>query len=829
VRVLLADCKHALRLYLRTPGSSLIAVIVLAVGMAFVSAFLSLYVDLALKPFPGIEDSSRLVTIGQVDGTRFNGIPIGLVDRMSEEVTALEAVVAIESTGVPLGNDTDPVQVEIISRGFFEGIRPKLAMGRGLDRTDYEADAEPVVVISDRYWQERYEGRPDVVGEIIEFASRQQQRIVVVNGRPQIEQNADGEETTEFRIVGVMAPEMRGVTNDEVDLWAPIERILPIVLGGLTNVQQYRAQLSLRALGRLAPGASAEALVREMTSRYPETTEEFRLNAGYRFDAVGGVVRDINVYRDAYRQLQLFLTGSVLLALVAAANVSLFLLARAPGRRRELAIRLSVGAPMKRLARQLATESALLVIAAAALGLMLSVWLVNFLRGLAFLRQAEWSNVTLFDWRVLSLVGVFLLILALLVSLAPILGLKRLGIAASSRQIAARATPAQRIAGTVQIAIAGTLGGAAIAFAWYLGSMLLGYPGYLAEDRYAVQFNAFFVTQADGRTTVAQLLSNTVDAARQREVIEGVPGVRSITFSSLVPGSQTNVSTRTVPDPADPTQDISIGNGTIDSAYVDVLGLRLLYGRSPEENESGVALVNQSLARLFFGRDDVVGETLEIPSDAGPRTEIVGVLEDLSFIHPAAEVEPILFMKQPPSPFGIRGVIESSLPVAELQRQLQERIDSGELELGPPNLRPLDELRQNLIAPDKARSLLTIGTASLVVLLAAFGFYGTQRYLVTAGRREYAIRASLGAGPKALGRLVFRRGMMLSLPGLVAGALLSFIVVAWLRDDFISREIPPGVVTLGVVVGLAVLLIVASLGPARQARRTQPAPLLRED
>jgi ABC-type lipoprotein release transport system permease subunit len=100
---------------------------------------------------------------------------------------------------------------------------------------------------------------------------------------------------------------------------------------------------------------------------------------------------------------------------------------------------------------------------------------------------------------------------------------------------------------------------------------------------------------------------------------------------------------------------------------------------------------------------------------------------------------------------------------------------------------------------------------------------------VTAGRREYAIRASLGAGPRALGRLVLWRGLSLGLPGLVLGTLLSFLTVAWLRDDFVSRNVLASVVTLAVFVGLVLLLIAASLGPARQARRTQPAPLLRED
>jgi len=189
----------------------------------------------------------------------------------------------------------------------------------------------------------------------------------------------------------------------------------------------------------------------------------------------------------------------------------------------------------------------------------------------------------------------------------------------------------------------------------------------------------------------------------------------------------------------------------------------------------------------------------------------------------------MVFAKLPPSPFGLAGVIESSLPAAELQQQLQGLIDAGEIELGRPFIRPLIDLRANILAPDTARSWLTIGTASLVVLLAGFGFYGTQRYLVMAGRREYAIRASLGAGPKALGRLVLRRGLVLGLPGLVLGGLLAFIVVAWLRDDFVSRDVGPGTVTGVVVLGLVALLLLASLGPARRASRTEPAPLLRED
>jgi ABC-type antimicrobial peptide transport system permease subunit len=134
-----------------------------------------------------------------------------------------------------------------------------------------------------------------------------------------------------------------------------------------------------------------------------------------------------------------------------------------------------------------------------------------------------------------------------------------------------------------------------------------------------------------------------------------------------------------------------------------------------------------------------------------------------------------------------------------------------------------------MLGEDRARGLLTIAAATVALVMVAVGFYGTQQFLVAAGRREYAIRASLGAGPKSLGRLVIRRGLALGIPGFVFGVPLVFIVVSWLRDEFLSREISSLSVALITVVGLMPILLIASLGPARAAKATQPAALLRQE
>lgn len=809
MRGLFADFRHAWRLHVQTPVASLLAIVVLGASISLVSAFVSLYVDLVLKPNQGFEAGNRLVTIAYAEG---QWLPFSIMDRLAEEVTSLEAVVGVGIQSLPIGRDGESVTVEYASQGFHDGIRPKLALGRGFESGEHHPDAEPIVVISHRYWQQRYDSRTDVLGETIGFTSPD----------PAARQ-------TEFRIVGVMAPEMRGVTNrvstlNEIDLWAPFEQVIPLIATSDAAYEQLRAEWYAITLGRLRPGATIDALVGEIGARFPDLVE-----SGVRFAAINGVVTNFEAHRNAVTQLQLFLAASILLALVAAANASLFLLARAPGRQRELSIRMSLGASTTRLTRQLMSETCLLIAAAALLGLLISVWLAGLLRGLALLERAGWSDVTLFDWRVLSLVGVFLLILILLVSLAPILGLRRVGLAASSRVDAARATLMQHLAATLQTAIAGALGGAAIAFFWFLAPIVFGDPGYEIENRHGVLFLPSTLAEPAGAGASESLSSAVIEAARHRAVIESMPGVRGVTFSDVVPHWQQSLERRRVPDPLDSSREIAISYASIDSRFVDVLGLKLLYGRTPADNETGASLVNRSLARRVFGRDNVVGEILDTGDATTAGTEIIGVLEDLSFVHPAAAVEPTLFTNLPPPRFVVRGVIDSPLPTAALQRQLQTLADSGELELGEPQvIRSLRELRDVQLAPDQTRGLLTIAAAGLVLLLTGFGFYGTQHYLVSAGRREYAIRSSLGAGPGSLGRLVLLRGFMLGLPGLVLGAVLAFSAVAWLRDYLLSREISPAIVTVAVTIGLTLLVYVASLGPARRARHTQPAQLLRE-
>lgn len=490
---------------------------------------------------------------------------------------------------------------------------------------------------------------------------------------------------------------------------------------------------------------------------------------------------------------------------------------------------MAVGASTKRLARQLLNEAAVLVAAASVLGLALSIWMAKWLPALPFLRQAQWHELTLLDWRVLTLVALFIVLATLLVSLAPIAGLTRMGIEARSRLVAARATLGQHVAGTAQIAAAGVLGGAAVAFAWYLASVQLAYPGYKTENLYALPY----------AVSIGALEQGLVTTANTRESLLALPGITAVSMAMVAPGIQpptagAGFGTRMVQDAANLERAIRVRTVAVDSQYVSVLGLTVVHGRNLSDGDSGAALVNQTFAREFFGREDVVGEPVpDAVSEAagvyvrGPPTQIVGVVEDFpSFEHPLAATEPIILS----GGFSVYGgviLVESTLPLSSLETMIRETASNLDVSLAGPTV-PLAEARSGMLAPDRARGLLTLCAATIVVLLAAFGFYGTQRYLVMAGRREYAIRAAAGATPAALARLVLARGLRLAIPGALLALPLSIAMVAWLRDFYIPRSISPYAVALVTVVGLLGVAAAASIGPAGVARRTQPAQLLRE-
>ena len=821
---LVSDLRHAFRLYAATPLSSLLALAVLAVALAFVTALFSLWNDLALAPHPGFADSRQVVSIMQDTGESVRALPAELLERMNEEAAAVTGVAGIDqgNRDVVIDGERLSISVERVTREYFPVMRPLLRLGRPLNEYDHNADAEPAVVISHAFWQRHFGGDPDVIG-----------RELLIHGVPVLIHA--GGQTTDLseavhgtRIVGVMAPAMRSTLGgQETDLWVAFEpdeavRQEAMPVSGLATAR-------LTALARLASGAGPAGVAAELNQRYGDAAASTHgLDADARLVAYRGVIDDPAIHREVSRQVALFMAGSLLVLLVAAASTSLFMLSRAPARQRELGIRLTVGAPRRRLARQLVSEAALLVAIAVVVALVLSLWLAVILKDLAFLQDARWRDVAALDWRVLAAMAAAAMALTAIVSLAPVMNLGRLSIVASTRQISARPKPAQRLAGLVQIALSGLLGGAALAFGWH---MFLLHRADIGFDPSGV---LIVVPDVDYRDMFsAQWEDVLAMRSTRREVFETLPGVERVGFAQPVPTVTRMALSMSISRADNPDESLSFTMASIDAEYPRVIGRRLLAGSLPAAEDPTAVLVNETFAQGMWGHTDVVGEVVELRGpmirdiDGDPR--IAGVLADAVYGHPSEAVGAMLYNPAHSNAIMDLVVLRTDRSPSDLRATLEEKIRAGELDFELDWIERLSSRWHSELAADRARLQLTLGSAVLVMVLAGFGFFGTQRYLVSAGRREYAIHAALGATRGKLALLVFRRGLQLGLPGLAIGVLLAFIVTVQLRDSFIDPAVSPLGVSLLTGLVLLALVIASSAGPARQISRVHVSRLLRED
>ncbi len=815
-----ADLRHAVRHYAATPASSMLALVILAVAMSCIASMLTLWTDLSLKPHPGFERSRELVTLDQTDGTRHLWFSLDFVEAVRESSTSLTSIAGVRIWPMPAVLDGRPEQsqVELVTRGFSE-LGPYMAMGRRFDAADHAPGAAPTAILSHRFWQEKFGGRQAVIGEAIHVMPPSFLDPRAAAGQP-------SDSGTAYRIVGILAPRMTGILGTETDLLIPFESAIAAWPGGSDGM---RSSSTLRAIGRPARGASLAAVRAELEADRADYSDLLRDSSG-RMEVRPGVIRDIGAHLQAEGQVLLFLGGSVLLVLLAASNISLFLLSRAPSRKRELAIRVAVGATWKRLALQLGSEAGLLVGFASALGVVVSLWLAAVLRDSPILSAADWRDVSVLDWRVLALVGIATLIVTLLVSVAPILALKRVSIEADTRVVSARAGSGQRVAATIQLAAIGPLAGAALGFAWHLADLVTADHGFDATDVHVATVRAqerMIVAGGEDSETLMRRLRDErertfVERDRRRPIIGSLPGIAGVAFGTGVPGRTVRRDLYIVPTPNSPEDRTSFGIVSAGVMFPELLGMVFVSGRGLESDSSDEILINETLANQVWGTTDVVGELLF------GDVEVVGVVRDIAYGGPSSGLEPLAYRRAVSSSRFDSILLESPLSSTAVARLLQDQIDAGALGIELESVEPLAQIWRRTFAADNARTTITIAAAVIGILIAAFGIYSTQSYLLASGNREYAIHSALGAGPRALGRLVALRTLIMGLPGIVFGSLLCFIAVAWLSADYLSGVVSPAVATIIVTLIAICMVVVASIRPMQRARRTVPGQLLRQ-
>src|SRR5689334_3754933 len=614
MQTLLQDMRYSLRLLMKRPGFTLVAIITLALGIGANTAIFSLVNTVLLRPFPVTRPSElySLSATGKNGALPAFSYPDYVDYRDRNDVLAGLFAARIAPMSLSRNGNNERVWGYLVSGNYFEVLGVNAAQGRAFtDAEDKAKLAAPVAVLSYGCWQRRFGADPNVVGQ-----------DVLINGHS-------------FKIIGVM-PE--GFSGTEMiytpEVWVPMMMQEWIEPGNAWL--DRRATHNIFVTGRLKPGvtpgqaaASLNVLAAQLGKEYPDTDEGVTIQ----LVPPGFILPTI---RGAFISFAAILMATVaLVLLIACTNLASLLLARATERRREIAIRLAMGASRTRLVRQLLTESALLALAGGAMGVVLAVWIINLV--VAFKPPLDVPvNIELhLDWRVLAFSLLVSLLTGILFGLVPALQATNPDLVPTLKdagaQAGARRSRLRSVLVVAQVALSLVLLIAAGLVLRSLSHLQGMSPGFEVDNGLKMSFDIGLqgYDQARGQQFYRQVI----------ERVESVPGVRSATLTDLFPLSIDYSSDGIYVEGEPPVRGADVPNAMVASVglkYFSTMGIPLLAGRdfteADDEKATPVVVVNEAFARQFFPRasslDDVVGKRFSTRGPDGPFRQIAGVARD---------------------------------------------------------------------------------------------------------------------------------------------------------------------------------------------------------
>ena len=797
------DLRYGGRMLKKNPGFTLIAVLTLALGIGANATVFTWLGAVALNPLPGVADPVRLAIF-----EREGGAAISYPDYRDfrDRATTLAGLACGDLQAFSLGAGDRPERVTgmIVSGNYFDVLGVKMALGRGfLPEEDRTPNTHPVVVIGYDLWRRGFGGEPGVIG-----------RAVSLNKMP-------------FTVIGVAPASFNGTMIGLVtDAWVPMmmhDRVVPPSSSGYQN----RGNHWLSGFARLKAGVSlaragaeVEAISRQLAREYPDTNENkphqlFPLSqhgAGKIFTPVLSVV--------------MALTGVLLL--IVCANVANLLLARAAGRRKEIAVRLAVGAGRRRVVRQLLTESSLLALLGGGGGFLVAMWSANALKLLFPPIEHKLIDVAP-GARGLGFAFALSLATTLAFGLAPALQSTRLDLVTTLKD----ETPGGgRRRGLLRNGLVVAQVALSLVLLVCAGLFLRG-----ISRAHSVNpgFNARNVLLAS-----VDLFPNGYDAARGsiffRQVLErlaALPGVRSVSIARRVPLGLEGTSDRSV------TVEGYIANKgdepwayyqSVGPDYFRTLETPLARGREfgPQDDAAAmkVAVVNQTFAERYFPNQDAVGKRVGV---AGGWLTVVGVARDYKAKQLDERPGPYLFLPEyqayrPDMTFLVRTSGDPRLA----QASVLEAIRAVDPTLPVFAVRTLEAAAGAALLAQRTGGVLLGVFGLLALLLAALGVYGVLAYSVSERRREIGIRLALGAPAGAVVKLVIGQGLRLVLIGVAAGLAVALAVTRWLESLLFGvSAVDPLTFTL-IALLLTFVALLACWVPARRAAKTDPMIALRQ-
>jgi putative ABC transport system permease protein len=824
VEALVQDVRFGFRMLRKSPGFTLVAVLTLALGIGATTAIFTVVDRVLLQPL-GYPDPDRIVFMMQTFPQGSSPIiSVPKYEVMKEQTRVLEefCVHDIGNLRVSLTGGDVPEQLRgmHVSADFFRLIGIQLVAGRTFTVDEDVPNGPHLAVIGNGLWRRRFGADPNMVGRSI---------------------NLDNEPYT---VIGVMTPTPSPDFSD-VDLYLPIQ--LDPNTGNQGNY--------LLAGARLKPGVT----IATASAAMKIAAEEYRRKFPNMMDPKQSFAVETtrNVMVSGVRESLLILLGAVgFVLLITCANVANLLLARASLRKREISIRVALGAGRGRIVRQVLTESMLLSLAGGALGLYLGYFGVRALLALNAGDMARPGNIPRIgahgagislDWRVLTFAIAISVLTGVLSGVIPALKASHTDLATTLNESGSRSGAGIRqnktrsVLAAIEMALAMILlVGAALLIRTFVDLRTVN-PGFETHNILTMDMS-LGGARFEKTAAVAQLARD----GQQR--LESLPGVEAAAASCCLPleggyGLPFNIEGRP------PTNGPYTGGGgwrSVAPGYFEVYRIPLVAGRTFTERDTAAAepvvVIDESMAKQFWTKGDALGSRITIGKGMGPQfteppREVIGIVADVRDGGLNNKPFPEMYVPTPqvsdsltaldnsiePMVWLVRTRVEPYSLVTEIQKELRDA--SGGLAVG--NIRTMDQVAEESTARDNFNMKLLTIFAAIALLLAAVGIYGIMAYSVEQRTQEIGIRMTLGAEPEVVQRMIVAQGMLLALIGVVLG-VAGGLALTRLMGSLLYGVKPWDPITFAVTaVVLSGVALLACYVPARRASRVDPMVALR--
>jgi len=826
------DIRYGLRTLARNPGFAAVAVLTLALGIGANAAIFSLMNALLLRTLP-VNNPSQLVLFGE---GKWGGIMDELPNRswqlfsfpfyrqVQGDSSAFSDVTAISSmSSAPHGTigdsaETEEIYAHLVSGTFFStlGVNPILGRTFGED-DDRIPGGSPVAVASYAWWKRRFGGAPSIIGEKMSIGS------------------------TVYTIIGVTPQEFFGTSvGESPDVWIPLsmEEVLPPGWKGL-NDKMFQ---SLYIIARRRPELSIEQAQTNVNVLFKQAALEMAGSQPakkqldgiqHAFIKLTPAASGLSRLRAQFSQpLRALMAAVGLVLLIACANIANLLLARATNRQREIAVRMSMGAGRWRVIRQLLTESFTLAMLGAVLGVALASWASKLLLVMVSGGPETIPVDVGLDSRVLVFVVLVSLATPLLFGMAPAWRAARVELNSSLKQgrnIAAVNSPLARALVVGQVALSLVLLVGAGLFLRTLVNLTNVDMGF---DKHNVL--VFGIEPASVGYKEDSRLTRLYQEIERR--VSAIPGVRAASFSFFTFNQGAWSEDAWTPEESPEAKgNREVVYNKVGRGFFSAMGLKLLSGRTfdqqDSENSPKVAVINETMARLFFPNESPLGRRFRMDGpDAKPENDriVVGVARDAKYMALKERPWPAAYLPYSQEPgylwnFEVRysGDAGSTAPAV---RQVIHDVDPR---LPVTGAGTLAEQVDHSVVDQRLTAQLSSFFGLVAVFLACIGIYGLMSYAVVHRTNEIGIRVALGAQQGQVLRLIMRQGLVLAASGVAVGIALALIFTRLLRSLLFGVQPFDPVTFIGVAFLLTLIALAACYLPARRAMRVDPVVALR--